>query len=79
MLILFFKATTAAPLIDGLKGVAPTCQPVYDQRVVDNGKIITAAGVSSGIDATLHLIARLHGDAAARDVEQYIEFERRTD
>lgn len=55
------KATTAAPLIDGLKGVAPTCQPVYDRRVVDNGKIITTAGLSAGIDGALHLVEKIAG------------------
>lgn len=71
--------TTHHGAIENLRQRAPKATVVDDRRWVDNGKIITAAGVSSGIDATLHLIARLHGDAAARDVEQYIEFERRTD
>lgn len=71
--------TTHNGAINNLRQRAPKATVVDDRRWVDNGKIITAAGVSSGIDATLHLIARLHGDEAARDVEQYIEFERRTD
>lgn len=71
--------TTHNGAINSLRQRAPKATVVDDRRWVDNGKIITAAGVSSGIDATLHLIARLHGDEAARDVEQYIEFERRID
>lgn len=55
------EATTAAPLIDGLKAVAPTCKLVYDRRVVDNGKIITTAGLSSGIDGALHLVETVAG------------------
>jgi hypothetical protein len=33
---------------------------------VDNGKIITAAGLSSGIDGALHVIERLHGRGTAQ-------------
>lgn len=71
--------TTHNGAISSLRQRAPKATVVDDRRWVDNGKIITAAGVSSGIDATLHLIARLHGDKVAHDVEQYIEFERRID
>lgn len=71
--------TTHNGAIANLRQRAPKATVVDDRRWVDNGKIITAAGVSSGIDATLHLIARLHGESVVRDVEQYIEFERRSD
>jgi transcriptional regulator GlxA family with amidase domain len=69
--------TTHHGAIDNLRQRAPKANVVDDRRWVDNGKIITAAGVSSGIDATLHLIDRLHGNDVARDVEEYIEFSRR--
>jgi transcriptional regulator GlxA family with amidase domain len=36
------------------------------QRFVDNGKIVTAGGVSAGIDGALHVVARLHGPEVAR-------------
>jgi transcriptional regulator GlxA family with amidase domain len=42
-------------------------------------RIISAAGVSSGIDATLHVIGRLHGDNVAREVAQYLEFTQRAE
>jgi putative intracellular protease/amidase len=51
-------ATTFYYFIDDLAEAEPTCTPVYDQRFVDNGKIITTAGLSSGIDGALHLIER---------------------
>lgn len=62
-----------------LRRRAPKATVVEDRKWVDNGKIITAAGVSSGIDATLHLVERLHGAELARDVERYIEYSRRTE
>jgi putative intracellular protease/amidase len=52
------SATTFFYFIDELKQDEPTCTPIHDRRFVDNGKIITAAGLSSGIDAALHLVER---------------------
>jgi transcriptional regulator GlxA family with amidase domain len=48
--------------------------PVPD-RVVQEGKILTAAGVSSGIDMALRLIQLLHGDEAAQAVQLGIEYD----
>ena len=45
-----------------------------DRRVVDNGQIITCAGVSAGIDGSLHLVARLLGDQTAKDTARYMEY-----
>jgi len=47
---------------------------VDDQRFVDNGKIVTTAGVSSGIDGALHVVARLKGLAHARMTARMIEY-----
>jgi hypothetical protein len=41
---------------------------VGDQRFVDNGKIITTAGLSAGMDGALHVISKLEGEARAREV-----------
>lgn len=51
-------ATTFHYFLDDLAVAEPTCTPVYDQRFVDNGKIVTTAGLSSGIDGALHLVER---------------------
>jgi putative intracellular protease/amidase len=59
------SATTTAGYIDYLATVAPKTKVVYDQRYVDNGKIITTGGLSSGIDGALHLIEKLDGRGAA--------------
>ena len=37
--------------------------------------MITAAGVSAGIDMALHLVARLHSPERAREVGRYIEYD----
>ena len=46
-----------------------------DDRFVDNGNVITAAGVSAGIDMALHLVARLHSPDRAREVRRYIQYD----
>jgi transcriptional regulator GlxA family with amidase domain len=49
-------------------------RPVPD-RVVQHGKIITAAGVSSGIDMALRLVQLMHGDEAAQAIQLGIEYD----
>jgi transcriptional regulator GlxA family with amidase domain len=51
-------------------GARPTLE-----RVVERGKIITAAGVSSGIDMALLLAARIAGDAVAQGIQLGIEYD----
>jgi len=51
-------------------------RPVPD-RVVEQGKIITAAGVSSGIDMALVLVQRMLGDEAAQAIQLGIEYDPR--
>src|SRR5262245_64771067 len=48
--------------------------PVPD-RVVEHGKIVTAAGVSSGIDMALRLVQRINGDEVAQAVQLGIEYD----
>ncbi|MFE4369134.1 DJ-1/PfpI family protein [Streptomyces sp. NPDC056835] len=50
---------------------------VVDQRVVDDGDLVTAGGVSSGLDGALWLLERFIGSSAATSVEAVLEFERR--
>ena len=45
------------------------------RRVVEQGKIVTAAGVSSGIDMALTLLARIGGDGLAQAVQLGIEYD----
>lgn len=60
------EATTTAGLIPSLRQAAPKVRVVDDRRFVDNGKIITAAGLSSGIDGALHVIEKLLGRGTAQ-------------
>jgi len=49
--------------------------PRPDDRFVDNGDVITAAGVSAGIDMALHLVGRLGSPEKAREVRRYIQYD----
>jgi transcriptional regulator GlxA family with amidase domain len=60
------EATTHRWGIAGLKKAAPRCKVVEGKRYVDNGRIITTAGVTAGIDGALRVVERLLGKEAAR-------------
>lgn len=68
-------ATTYHTRLERLLEYDPTITPRAGERWVDNGHIITSAGVSAGIDASLYFIAREHGRAVADATAQYMEYE----
>lgn len=67
-------ATTHHGAMDLLRETAPrtTIQP--ETRFVDNGRIMTSAGVSAGIDLSFHVIAKLLGEEAARETARQMEY-----
>lgn len=69
-------ATTFHSAIDGLRAALPTTKVLYDVRFVDNGRVITTAGVSAGIDGALHVVAKLKGEDAATAATQYMEYDK---
>jgi transcriptional regulator GlxA family with amidase domain len=66
------RATTHWLALDILRSLG--AEPV-SERVVIEGKIITAAGVSAGIDMALTLVAREAGEAAAQAIQLGIEYD----
>ena len=44
-------------------------------RWVDTGPVVTSAGISAGIDMSLHLVARLEGEALAIKTARQMEFD----
>jgi transcriptional regulator GlxA family with amidase domain len=74
----------AAGLLDGLEAtthwmamdtLASTGARPTARRVVEQGKIMTAAGVSAGIDMGLTLAARIAGDTVAQAIQLGIEYD----
>ncbi|MEA2524481.1 MAG: hypothetical protein QOF73_1708 [Thermomicrobiales bacterium] len=69
------RATTHWASIDWLREHYPAIDVRADERVVDEGHIVTSAGVSAGIDMALHVVARLHGHAIAADTARGMEYD----
>src|SRR5216683_875690 len=68
------SATTFHAVIDALRESAPHTKVVSDKRYVDNGKVITTAGLSSGIDGALYLVNKMQGFGAAQAVALGMEY-----
>ena len=68
-------ATTHWANLDELSGIDPTIQIDGAARFVDDGDVITAAGVSAGIDMALHLVERLHSTDRAVAVKRGIQYD----
>ena len=68
-------ATTYWSAFDELLPLGLEIEPRRDDRFVDAGDVITAAGVSAGIDMALHLVGRLGSPATAREVRRYIQYD----
>ena len=66
------RATTHWLNLERLRefGAEPT-----GERVVEQGKVVTAAGVSSGIDMALMLVGRIAGDDVAQTIQLSIEYD----
>ena len=69
------SATTIEHAIEDLQKVSPKTKVVHDQRYVDNGKIITTAGLSSGIDGAFHLVAKMNGEGEAQAIALGMEYQ----
>ena len=68
------KATTHAGALSELRALdGVEVRP--DARVVDNGHILTSAGISAGIDGALHLVSRCMGAACAVETARYMQYD----
>jgi len=67
-------ATTHHVGFDLLRQVAPTATVHENRRFVDNGRIITSAGIAAGIDMSLHVVERLLGQDVAAATARQMEY-----
>lgn len=70
------NVTTFHNYIDGLQEILPNSKVLRDTRFVDNGAVLTTAGVSAGIDGALHLVARIKGLDHAKGTAEYMEYDK---
>jgi len=68
-------ATTHWQSLELLPALGSEIEVRPHDRFVDTGAVITAAGVSAGIDMALHLVARLDSPERAREVRRYIQYD----
>ena len=69
-------AGTERPPVDILRERHRSVEVFEGASVVDEGPIVTGGGVTLGIDATLHLVARLVGEDVARETARIMEYSR---
>jgi transcriptional regulator GlxA family with amidase domain len=70
------RVTTHHNALDLLRELAPGATIDGSARFHDNGKILTSAGISAGIDCSLHVIERLLGEDAAAATAEHMEYRR---
>jgi transcriptional regulator GlxA family with amidase domain len=68
-------ATTHWGSLGLLAELDPTIEVRPDDRFVDDGDMVTSAGVSAGIDMALHVLARLAGVERAKEIRRYIQYD----
>ncbi|WP_187775574.1 DJ-1/PfpI family protein [Luteimonas suaedae] len=73
------EATTFTPRIDEFARRYPSVDVVKDVRWADSGRIVTSAGLSSGLDAALHIVARAQGAERAQSVAMHLEYDWKPD
>lgn len=68
-------ATTYWSELGRLKELDSTIEVRPDDRWVDSGEVVTASGVSAGIDMALHLVRRFAGEERAQQVRRSIQYD----
>eukprot|EP01147_Barroeca_monosierra_P010900 gene10900-2975_t len=67
--------TTHCSAFDNILELEPTAIPNRKVRFVDNGKIMTAAGVAAGIDLSLYVVEKYFGKEIRESVSAYMEYD----
>lgn len=67
-------ATTHWKSLDWMRDSFPSVTVAYDQHVVEDGRLLTSAGISAGIDMALKAVARCCGETVARATAKHMEY-----
>jgi transcriptional regulator GlxA family with amidase domain len=67
-------ATTHWRALDWMRETFPTLNVEANLHVVEDGRVLTSAGISAGIDMSLRVVARYYGEAAAKSTAQHMEY-----
>ena len=69
------KATTHWGSVEFMRETYPQVEMLEEVRYVDEGRIVTSAGISAGIDMSLHVVEKLHGQEVAAWTARRMEYE----
>jgi transcriptional regulator GlxA family with amidase domain len=67
-------ATTHWRALEWMRDSFPAVTVEDRQHVVEDGNVLTSAGISAGIDMALRVVARYHGEAVARNTARTMEY-----
>lgn len=67
-------ATTHWRSLDWMRESFPSVTVEYDKHVVEDGRVLTSAGISAGIDLALKVVTRYCGEAVARATAKHMEY-----
>jgi len=68
------RATTHWRALDWMRQSFPDVTVDDKLHVVEDGNVMTSAGISAGIDLALRLVARLYGESVARNTARHMEY-----
>jgi transcriptional regulator GlxA family with amidase domain len=68
------QATTHWRSLDWMRDSFPAVSVQYDKHVVEDGRVVTSAGISAGIDMALKVVARYCGEQTARATARHMEY-----
>ena len=69
------NVTTHAVGVPLLEKISPLCTIDRTKRYIDNGSVITSAGISAGIDMSLYLLEKYYGVSFRNEVQLYLEYQ----
>lgn len=68
------QSTTFAGLLPRLESQYPKSEVLNNVKYADNGQIVTSAGLSSGIDASFHVVSKFYGIGRAQEIANHMEY-----
>ena len=73
--ITMFRIDISERVLAALRSADSAATPIEKRRVVRDGNLITAGGVTSGIDFGLEMVAEIAGEAVARSIQLSLEYD----
>jgi transcriptional regulator GlxA family with amidase domain len=69
------RATTHRDAMHELESLRGNFEVFPEARIVDNGRVVTSAGISAGIDMSLYIVGRILEESAADETAYYMQYD----